>query len=344
MKSKAPKSKKGVDIVVIGSEPAEGFDFTKSRVSLIRAYSWYNYFYGNREAKQFLMEYLAKSDDETLKQNVSEVRESFISTTVGWIARMKMRECKLPKETLDFFEGKLSDYREGFTITAFGRSDTETLEKVTWGAAKVIATLAENIKAQDYDPGIYGIISKLSMTDTRKVSNWVKAQKFSEDIENFYLKEVQEVLARKEAPVEEPSEEITVVAVEKPVRKARARKAISPEKLTKNVKYVKRNDEFNISSLEPAKMIGANALWLYNEHTRQIIYAESKNGFGLRGLQLLNVEDGAQVKRLRKPKEFLAEFMGCTQARKKKLFEALTTTPYNFNGRFNKKMLILSKA
>jgi hypothetical protein len=59
-------------------------------VQLSAAFSWYNYFYGKKDAREMLVAYLEhngrKADVRTLKR----VPDSSIRLTTGWLCRMSL--------------------------------------------------------------------------------------------------------------------------------------------------------------------------------------------------------------------------------------------------------------
>jgi len=58
-KTPAKSKAKMVDISAMGPEPAsQGNKFDASRINMIRAYNWYNYYYEVADARKWVVEYM----------------------------------------------------------------------------------------------------------------------------------------------------------------------------------------------------------------------------------------------------------------------------------------------
>ena len=136
------------------------------------------------------------------------------------------------------------------------------------------------------------------------------------------------------------------LAVEaKALKKPRAKKIVPAEKVVAKLKYLKADDALGISSVAPASIIGAQAMFVYSTKTRKIGYyiAMNSSGFGVKGTTILNFTDKSVQKTLRKPEEQLKAFKDLnTQKRMQTWFEKdVKTTEIKLNGRFNEDTVIL---
>lgn len=136
------------------------------------------------------------------------------------------------------------------------------------------------------------------------------------------------------------------LAVEaKALKKPRAKKIVPAEKVVAKLKYLKADDALGISSVAPASIIGAQAMFVYSTKTRKIGYyiAMNSSGFGVKGTTILNFTDKSVQKTLRKPEEQLKAFKDLnTQKRMQTWFEKdVKTTEVGLNGRFNEETVIL---
>ena len=97
------------------------------------------------------------------------------------------------------------------------------------------------------------------------------------------------------------------VQLKKVERKPRAKKAVSPEKLTRNFKFLKEFPELNLKSEPVTKLVGSSEAWLYNTATRKLIHvvADSHIGtFTVKGSAIIGFDAQTTVqKTLRKPAE-----------------------------------------
>lgn len=136
-------------------------------------------------------------------------------------------------------------------------------------------------------------------------------------------------------------------------RKSRKPKVKSAEKLVEKMKYCKSNDKYKINSINPAQVIGASELWVFNVKTRKIgkyIAAnpdptgQNRSGSGLQvkgtTLQGFN-EDLSIQKTLRKPEEQLKEFGSLGKVALRKYLQGIATTDTKLNGRINQDTVLL---
>jgi len=84
-----PLNPRSADTNAMGMEPTWKTQPTEGRISaLSHAFSWYNYFYGKKDAREMIVNYLEthgrKNDVRTLKR----IPDSSIRLTTGWLCRM----------------------------------------------------------------------------------------------------------------------------------------------------------------------------------------------------------------------------------------------------------------
>ncbi|MFY8212486.1 MAG: hypothetical protein ACOVLB_07480, partial [Candidatus Nanopelagicus sp.] len=84
---------KDVDTKYMGEEPlfAVQPDSEYRASTLARAFTWYNRFYGRKEGRELLIQYLEYNDRKTDAKAMAKVNDSEILTTLCWLARMKLR-------------------------------------------------------------------------------------------------------------------------------------------------------------------------------------------------------------------------------------------------------------
>ena len=63
--------------------------------ALARSFSWYNRYYGRKEAKELLIQYLEHNDRKSDAKVVNKTPESEILSTFGWLARLTLRGLQL---------------------------------------------------------------------------------------------------------------------------------------------------------------------------------------------------------------------------------------------------------
>lgn len=130
----------------------------------------------------------------------------------------------------------------------------------------------------------------------------------------------------------------------KALRKTRVQKPKSIDQQVAKVKYLKDSAEYKLTSISPSNIVGCDQLYMFNTKTRQLIYLSTTDagGFKVAGTSILNIDEKTSVRKtLRKPDEFLSEFMKATKAKAYSLYTKLTTKPAVANGRINEYMILL---
>jgi hypothetical protein len=139
----------------------------------------------------------------------------------------------------------------------------------------------------------------------------------------------------------------------KATRKPRKAKPKSADKLVEKLKYLKADPKYNLASINPTDIVGANELWVFNTKTRKIgKYIASnvdpkglgRNGTGLsvKGTTIIGFDENLSIqKTLRKPEEQLKEFKSAGKVALRKFLDEITTTDIKLNGRCNLDTVLL---
>jgi len=135
------------------------------------------------------------------------------------------------------------------------------------------------------------------------------------------------------------------VQLKKVERKPRAKKAVSPDKLTRKFKFLKEFDELKLKSEPVTKLVGASEAWLYDTAKRKLIHvmADSHVGtFTVKGSAVVAFDAQQTIqKTLRKPAEQIKAITGVGKPAARKAFTAIKATETKWNGRGNDNLIIL---
>ena len=97
-----PLNPKGADFKYIGGEPTWKFqpteDNRKSRLG--RAFNWYNYHYGKKEAKDMLAHWLQHNGRDKDAKTIRAVPDSQIRLTPAWVCRMNLMGLELSEHEM----------------------------------------------------------------------------------------------------------------------------------------------------------------------------------------------------------------------------------------------------
>jgi hypothetical protein len=133
--------------------------------------------------------------------------------------------------------------------------------------------------------------------------------------------------------------------VKKATKKVRAPKSVSKEKVVSKLKYAKEDKVMRLISINPADIIGAQELWVYNTKTRKLgkYIADSLKGpLNVKGTGIIGFDEHRSVsKTLRKPDEKLKEFAKANKIQLRKFLDDVKATEAKLNGRINTETILL---
>lgn len=139
----------------------------------------------------------------------------------------------------------------------------------------------------------------------------------------------------------------------KATRKPRKAKPKSADKLVEKLKYLKADPKYNLASIAPVDIVGANELWVFNIKTRKLGKYVASNidptgtgrpgsGLQVKGTTIIGFDENLSVqKTLRKPDEQLKEFKGAGKVALRKFLDEINTTDTKLNGRCNPDTILL---
>jgi hypothetical protein len=130
-------------------------------------------------------------------------------------------------------------------------------------------------------------------------------------------------------------------------RKPRLKKAPSKDKLAAKVKYLKTNEPLKLVSVNPADIIGAKELWVFNIKTRKIgkYVAAEYHDLGLKGTSITGFDENLSVqKTLRKPEDQLKEFKAAGKVQLRKFLDDIKAVDIKLSGRINEDTILLKTA
>ena len=127
-------------------------------------------------------------------------------------------------------------------------------------------------------------------------------------------------------------------------KKPRKTKAVSKDKLVAKLKFKKTDEPLKLVSVNPADIIGAQELWIFNSKTRKLgkYVAEEFKELGIKGTTITGFSEMKSVqKTLRKPAEQLTAFKAAGKVALRKFLEDINAVDTKMNGRINEDTLLL---
>jgi len=134
------------------------------------------------------------------------------------------------------------------------------------------------------------------------------------------------------------------LAGEKKVVRLRKKKPVDKAKLVRRFKYLTKNDELKIKSIDPVACLNTSEVWTYDARRRKLaVYrAEFSGSIAIKGSSFAGfAENSSLQKTLRKPDKQLAEFLSLNKNQLRKWFDAIKSTEHRVNGRSNDSLVIL---
>lgn len=87
------------DAKYIGPEPTFDPNTDCTQWDLSKAFSWYNHFYDNKDAKEFIAQYLEVAGKQQVAKTLRRVNDRHVTPTYGWLARCITRGSVVSNDT-----------------------------------------------------------------------------------------------------------------------------------------------------------------------------------------------------------------------------------------------------
>jgi hypothetical protein len=365
---------KGAETKYVGFEPEWNFQPTsENRLSkLAQAFNWYNYHYGKKDAKEMICHYLEHNHRKADAKLMRGIADSQIRLTPAWACRMSLMGLELTEHEQCIIDEQIS------AMLKSKQEVRKTQEEKDDATAVAKLTIQDHLREKISEccgelEGMFDdfIVSGAKMSADFKPISLMRSLNISPNMVSqvtavweLRLAEFNEVLEGTDPDLVEGYSHLTknqlkqcvkfcetvindcgsYVQLKKVERKPRAKKAVSPEKLTRKFKFLKEFDELGLKSEAVTKLVGASEAWLYDTAKRKLIHvmADSHIGtFTVKGSAIVGFDALATIqKTLRKPAEQIKLVMGSKPTARKE-FEGIKATETKFTGRGNENMIIL---
>ena len=368
-----PLNPKGAETKYIGHEPDWKFQPTEeNRISAFsKAFAWYNYHYGKRDAKDMLCQYLDVNHRNKDAKTMRGIPDSQIRLTPAWVCRMTLMGLQLNEHEQCIIDEQIAG------MLKIKQEVKKVIDEAETAVAKL--TIQDHLreKVSECAGELEGMFDDFIAAGAKMTADWkpiaqIRGMNISPnmvgtiaDIWKIRLAEFEEVLAGTDADLAEGYAHLSknqikqcikfieqviadcgnYVQIKKVERKPRAKKAVSPERLSAKFKYLKDFAELKLTSIAPAQLVGASEAWLYDTKKRKLIHvmADSHLGsFSVKGSAIVGFDVTQTVqKTLRKPAEQLKELLSGGKPAARKVFKDIKSTETKFNGRGNDNLIIL---
>jgi hypothetical protein len=366
---------KGAETKYVGFEPEWKFqpDETNRISSLANAFQWYNYHYGKKDAKEMLCHYLEHNGRKTDAKTMRGIPDSQIRLTPAWVCRMTLLGLVLTEHEQSIVDDQISamlrvkqekkrEQSEVDADTAVARLTIQDhlREKVSECCGELEGMFDDFVVAgakmsADFSPIklMRGMNISPNMTGTVSAVWELRLAEFTEVLEgedadlvegysHLTKNQLKQCVKFCETVINDCGSYVQLKKVE---RKPRAKKTISPEKLTRKFKFLKEFDELKLKSEPVTKLVNATEAWLYDTVKRKLIHVMSDSHIGtftVKGSAIAGFDTLTTVqKTLRKPAEQIKAVISGGKPAARKAFGEIKATETKYNGRGNDNLIIL---
>jgi len=380
IKNKAPRQVRiaFADEKYTGTEPewpSDAADWDNERFDnrLRKSFYYYNYYYSQKDCKKYVIEWLQKNS----KLSIEEVKafnragDRLLPMTVCSLIMAHRKGMPFRGRHIEFIIDSVMDVvakaepEEAPVIaTAEQVYNRPTIQdRLAERTSEIIGEL-EGI----FDDVATGVKNPTRLYDFLVANNVVQSQlgKY-EDLYRARKAELELAQSKTDAQVTEGYKHLKAAdfkrivgwidellaaveqyrGVKKSLKKARVKKAPSKEKVISKLKYCKTDAVLKLVSINPADIVGASELWVYNTKSRKLgkYVAAAYQTLTVKGTSLVNFDtDKSVCKTLRKPEEKLKEFAKAGKIQLRKFLDDIKATESKMNGRVNADIVLLKVA
>lgn len=364
------------DVKYTGIEPEWHVqpDDTNRLSRVTSAFTWYNYHYGKKEVKLFLIDWLTHHNRTSDAKLFDRVAENTIVNSHGWIARMSLMGLQLNEHEELALNNSISRHLAS-TKAIEETKKVKAPDENSASKPNIQDRLRE--KVIECASEIDGMFDEFIKTDAKSLANFkpisvMRGMNISPTMVSIIseawvrqMEEFTEALSGKDPQLVEGYSHVSkmqmknwvkfaeqviadcnsYVQVKKVERKPRVKKAISPEKQVLKFKYLREFAELNLKSEHPSKLVGSSEAWIYDTAKRKLIHvvADSHSGtFTVKGSSIIGFDATTSTqKTLRKPAEQLKELLSANAAGARKFYKDIKSVDIKFNGRSNENLVLL---
>ena len=366
-----PLNPRSSDTNVMGMEPTWQIQPTEYRISrLSKAFSWYNYFYGKKDARDMIVNYLEAHDRKADVRLLKGIPDSAIRLTTGWLCRMSMvglelhdaEQLKLQTQLREILDSKQTEV-------------AEVVAEETTNKPNIQDRLRE--KVSECNGELDGLFDEFMLSGAKMTADFkpvtimrglnVAPQMISQILDNWKrkLSEFEAVVEGKDAQLVEAYSHLSkiqmrnvikfceavindcgaYVQIKKVERKPRKVRAVPPEKRAAKFKIQAEFAELKLKSLPAASLVDKAEAWLYDSKKRKLIHlvADSHTqAFTVKNNSVIGFSTVETVqKTLRKPAEQLKGIVGAGKPAARKAFKDIKATETVWNARGTENLIIL---
>lgn len=330
----------------------------------------YGYFYEPRDGFKWAAEWIKANMEKEAFQEFKASQERLFSMTAGGLCKIMSNGGKITEKARAIVDSEISAARKrGIKALAEKQEESALPQKKT--IADIMKENTSNFIAEiegvidDKYRGVWQDVEEYSVyNELKKIDAPAVTAKAIVDYYTPIRDEFDELITKKTPELVEGYSHLKpkqkkeyfkllsnivddaekYLLSKKATRKTRAKKPKSTDQQVAKIKYLKDSNEYKLTSIDPTQIIGSDTLYMFNTKTRQLICLQTNDasGFRVSGTTIQNYDEKLSYRKMvRKPDEFLTDFMKATKAKSQVQLKQLTTKPAEVNGRINEHMILL---
>jgi hypothetical protein len=365
-----PLNPRSADTNAMGMEPTWKIQPTDNRVSaLSKAFSWYNYFYGKKDAREMIVNYLELHGRKSDVRLLRGVPDSGIRLTTGWLCRMSMVGLELTEHEQIKLDNLLKELLETKQVEVVAEVE-ETVPRITIQdrLREKVSECAGELEALFDDFVASGAKMSADYKPIMTIRGMNVAPQMVSNIADIWKKkqtEFEEVVKGKDPQLVEAYSHLTkiqmrnvlkfcetvindcgaYVQIKKVERKPRKVRAVSPEKRAAKFKHILEFAELKLKGLPAASLVEKAEAWLYDTKKRKLIHVVADDYakvFTVKSNSIIGFSTVETLqKTVRKPADVVKAMQAAGKPAARKIYKDLTTTETPFNGRGTENLLVL---
>ena len=342
----------------VGQEPKFLGEVTEKNLGI--ALSWYSI---NRKAKDS-QKYASAYFKKVHKLDILPVIKTK-PTQFGFVCRILTNGGVLSPERKEWFDGQVEELKKEL-VKAKAKVKTEQFIEVVKVniqdriREKAIECIGEfegqidDIILKSESPQPYAVMHTLGIkgVHTRAILEWSREKRaefeevlttddsqLKEGYSNFKKTELKKIIAYCDQVILDCNKVAQSV-----VRKARKRKAKSPEQLVAKIKHCLEFKDLSLTSVKSTDIIESMQLWVYNTKTRKlgVYHAEDAGGLSVKGSSIVNFSETKSIqKTLRKPEVMLPEVLKGGKVFLRNVIDSIKAVESKLTGRINADTILL---
>lgn len=367
-----PLNPRSPDTKYVGLEPTWSVQPTEERfTALTRAFNWYNYFYGKKEAKEFVCVYLDSHERAKDAKKIRAMNDSQMRLTTGWLARMSLMGLQLDEHEQIKLDNLIKELlavkdepKEEVAVDENAPAKLTIQDRLRDKVGECMGELeglfddfiANGAKLNaDYKPVSLMRSMNIAPQMTHMIKDrWArKLAEFEDAVEgrdpdlvkayDFLTKtQLKQCVKFAELVLSDCGSYVQIKKVE---RKPRKVKPVSPEKKAAKFKICADFPELKLKSLPAAQLVDKSEAWLYDSKKRKLIHLvadEYAKVFTVKNNSVIGFSTVETVqKTLRKPAEQLKAITSVGKPAARKAFKDIKATETAWNARGTENLIVL---